>query len=105
MIHSSPGTQLSKEQIEHLSSLHYINRIDDHLKAVASIRVVNSSASIPARVILVLEIYYDDKKVDVLSFDLHNYSYDDIIEVVTDIRSNEFILHEVDNFLSGDIVE
>ena len=105
MINPSTDAQLSKEQIEHLSSLHYINRIDDHLKAVASIRIVNHSASIPPRIILMLEMYYDDKKVDNLSFDLHNYSYDDIIEVVTDIRSNEFILHEVDNFLSGDIVE
>ena len=53
--------------------------------------------------ILALEMYYDDNKFDTLTFDLHNYSYDEIIDVARDIRSNEFILQEVDNFLAGDI--
>lgn len=105
MINTSHNTQLSKEQIEYLSSLHFINKIDDHLKTIASIKVVEATASVPARVILILDIYFYDEKVDLLTFDLHNYSYDDIIEVVKDIRSNEFILQEVDNFLAGDLVE
>lgn len=94
---------LSKDQIKYLTSLHYINRIDDHLKCVVSVRITDAVKSIPVRVILFLEMYYDDNKFDTLTFDLHNYSYDEIIEVAKDIRSNEFILQEVDNFLAGDI--
>jgi hypothetical protein len=43
--------------------------------------------------------------VDTLSFDLHNYEYDEIIHLIKNIRGNEFLLQEVDNLLGGDIVE
>ena len=95
--------QLSKDQIEYLTSLHFINRIDGHLKCVSNIKVTSATSARSARVILALEMYYDDNKFDTLTFDLHNYSYDEIIDVARDIRSNEFILQEVDNFLAGDI--
>ena len=59
----------------------------------------------PLRVMLQLEIYYDNQQTGGLSFDLHNYEYADIIAIAQNIRSNDFILQEVDNFLSGDVVE
>ena len=95
----------TKEQIESLSSLHIINRIDDHLKIVSGIDIVNSGANLPPRVILLLEIFYNSNRVDKLSFDLHNYEYDEIVHLVKNIRDNEFLLQEVDNLLGGDIVE
>lgn len=91
----------SKEQLEHLSSLHFINKIDTHLRSVSSVRIVPGSDNSIERVILFLEIFYDNDKVDTLSFDLHNHAYEDIIQVVQNISSNEFILQEIDNFLSG----
>ena len=91
----------SQEQIDHLSSLHFINNIDSHLRIVSSINIAENTGSEPPRITLSLEIYYDDKKVDTLSFDLHNYGYEDIIHISQNIRSNEFLLQEVDNFLSG----
>ena len=103
MIIKSNDVVFSKEQIKYLSSLHFINRIDDHLKSVNNVNIVDTTDTSPARVILVLELYYDDNKVDMLTFDLHNYYYEDIIEVAKDIRSSEFIMQEVDNFLSGSI--
>jgi hypothetical protein len=103
MLIKSNDIVFSKEQIEYLSSLHFINRIDDHLKSVNNVNIVEISDTIPVRVILSLDIYYDDNKIDILTFDLHNYNYDDIIEIAKDIRSSEFIMQEVDNFLSGSI--
>jgi len=101
MVIKSGEVVFSQEQIDYLSSLHFINKIDDHLKSVNNIQIVEIPAGQPARVILALEIYYDDSKFDVLTFDLHNFNYEDIVAVTRDIRSNEFIMREVDNFLSG----
>jgi len=103
MVIKSNEVVFSKDQIEYLSSLHFINRIDDHLKSVNNVNVVEMSGTMPARIILSLEIYYNDSKVDILTFDLHNYNYEDIIEIAKDIRSSEFIMQEVDNFLSGSV--
>jgi hypothetical protein len=95
----------SQKQIDTLSSSHFINRIDDHLKIVSSIDVVSIAEHAPPRILLLLEIYYNNNRVDTLSFDLNNYEYDDIIHLAKNIRDNEFLLQEVDNFLGGDIVE
>ena len=98
-------TTFSQEQIDYLSSFHFINRIDDHLKIVSSIEIINISPHTPPRVLLQLEIYYNNNKVDTLNFDLHDYQYEEIIHLAKNIRDNEFLLQEVDNFLGGDIVE
>jgi len=96
---------LSQTQIDHLSSLHFINKIDRHLRLLSSIRIVNGKESNPTRITLNIEIFYDNHQTGSLSFDLHNYEYEDIVGLAQNIRSNEYILQEVDNFLSGDVVE
>lgn len=101
----SGQTGFSRKQIDHLSSLHFINPIDRHLRIISSIRIINDDTKTSARIILELEIYYDNHHTGDLSFNLHNYEYKDIIAIAQNIRDNEYILHEVDNFLSGDVVE
>ena len=101
----SSQTGFTQAQIDYLSSLHFINRIDDHLRIVSSVDVSSVAEHIPARVLLLLEIYYNNNRVDTLSFDLNNYGYEDIIHLAKNIRENEFILQEVDIFLAGDIGE
>lgn len=91
----------SQDQIDYLSSLHFINNIDAHLRIVSSISIAETADESTLRITLELEIYYDDQRVDTLSFDLHHYGYDDIVDIVQNIRSNEFLLQEVDNYLSG----
>lgn len=98
-------TTFTQEQIDFLSSFHFINRIEEHLKIVSSIRIINIAEQAPPRVLLQLEIYYNNDKVDTMDFDLHDYEYEEIIHLAKNIRDNEFILQEVDNFLGGDIVE
>ena len=100
MVVMSNEKHYSQEQIDQLSSQHFINRIDDHLRTVSSIKIVETKDN-TTRVILFLEIFYNNDKVDTLSFDLHDHNYEDIIEVARNISTNEFILQEIDNFLSG----
>ena len=95
----------SQQQIDHLSSLHRINQIDENLKVISSVKVITLAANLPPRVLLALEIYFYNRKVDTLSFNLHNYKYEDIVDIAQNVRSNEFLLQEIDNFLAGDIVE
>lgn len=96
-----PG--FSEEQIQHLSSIRFINRIDEHLNIVSGVKISAATANGPYHIHLLLDIYYDDQQIETLSFNLHNFSYEDIVYVARNIRSNEFILHEVDNLLSGGI--
>ena len=98
-----PG--FSQEQINHLSSLHFINPIDHHLRIISCIKIIHENANTTPRIILGLEIYYDNHHSGDLSFNLHNYEYEDIIKIAQNIRDSEYILQEVDNFLSGDVVE
>lgn len=95
----------SDEQIVHLSSLHHINQIDENLRVVASIDMRQTNTGTAPRVVLALELYFYNKRIDTLSFDLNNYEYKEIIHLAKNIRSNEFLLQEIDNFLAGDIVE
>ena len=102
---NSRQSDFSQAQIEHLSSLHFINKIDHHLRILSSVKLVRGTQTTPPRIILALDIFYDNHQTGSLSFDLHNYEYDDIIAVAQNIRGNEYILHEIDNFLSGDVIE
>ena len=94
---------LNQAQIDHLSTLCFFNKIDDHLKIVSGVRISVTTDGAPCRVLLVLDIYYNGDKIDELSFDLHNFDYEDIVNVARNIRSNAFIMQEVDNYLAGDI--
>jgi hypothetical protein len=98
-------TRYTQDQIDHLSSLHFINRVDDHLRIVSSVDIILLAENTPPRVMLQLEIYYNNDRFDTLSFDLHDYEYEEIIHLAKNVRENEFLLQEVDNFLAGDVIE
>ena len=76
----------SQEQIDNLASLNFINRIDDHLKIVSGVQILHAEQPNLMRVMLGLEIFYNSNKVDDLSFDLHHYEYDEIIDIARMIR-------------------
>jgi len=52
---------------------------------------------------LVLDIFIDDKHIDKMSFNLHHYAYEEIVELAQGIRNNDYILRAVDTALAGDI--
>ena len=95
----------SEEQRDYLSSLHVINRIDTNLKAIASVNLHQQDEAAVPLIQLQLELYFYGKKVDTLSFALHNYDFDDVVHLAKNIKDNEYLLCEIDNFLAGDIVE
>jgi hypothetical protein len=103
MIARSVETMLNQAQIDHLSTLCFINKIDEHVNIVSAVRISTADEGVPVRTLLVLEIYFLGDKVSEMSFDLHNYDYDDIVTVAKNLRSNDFIMQAVDNHLAGDI--
>ncbi|MBD9356090.1 hypothetical protein [Methylomonas albis] len=94
---------LNPAQIEHLSALRYINNIDEHMKIVSSVKVLDDADQYDNAVLLVLDIFIDDKQIDKMSFSLRNYAYEEIVELAQHIRDNDYILRAVDTALSGDI--
>lgn len=100
---SSNKNGLNQTQIEHLSSLRYINLIDEHMKIVSSVKVFDNAGPDDNSVLLILDIFIDDKQIDRISFNLHNYAYQEIMEVARNIRDNDYILRAVDAALAGDI--
>ncbi|WKJ89755.1 hypothetical protein QZJ86_17315 [Methylomonas montana] len=94
---------LSPAQIEHLSALRYINAIDEHMRIVSSVKVLDDADQHDHAALLVLDIFIDDKHIDKMSFNLHHYAYEEIVELAQDIRNNDYILRAVDTALAGDI--
>lgn len=94
---------LTLTQIEHLLSLRYINHIDKHMKIVSSVKVLDDAHQHDHSVLLVLDIFIENKQIDKMSFNLHNYAYEEIIELAQHIRNNDYILRAVDTALAGDI--
>lgn len=101
----SERIRYTQAEIDYLSSQHFINKIDHHLRIISSVKVANHSLSTAPDVVLEIDIYYDDHQSGSLSFNLHNYEHEEILAIAKNIHTNEFILHEIDNFLSGDVVE
>jgi len=91
----------TSSQINHLTTLNFINIIDQHVRAVSSIQLICDNKDKVIRVLLLLDVYFGSEKITDLSFDLHNYNYDDIQEIACNIRSNEFLMYEIDVALSG----
>lgn len=94
---------LTPSQIEQLSSLRYINKIDDHMRIVSSIKLLDKALQNDNDVLLVLDIFFDTEQVETMSFNLHNYSYEEIVEIAQNVRENDYILRAVDTALAGDI--
>jgi len=94
---------LTEEQINYLGSMKYINVIDHQIKVISEfdIKYLPAAANVVGKVILILTVFFKNEKIDVLSFDLQNYNYDELIEIASNIKKNEFIMYELDAHLSG----
>jgi len=73
------------------------------MKIVSSIQVRNVAHQHDTLALLILDIFIDDKQIDRMSFNLHNYAYEEIVDLAQHIRANEYILRAVDTALAGDI--
>lgn len=96
---------LSEEQMQDLSAIRYINRIDDKVTIIAEVEACDNPR-VPTDdewVTLFLQVFYEGQKMARLSYNLINYNYDEIIYTAKNIKENAYILREVDNYLAGDI--
>jgi hypothetical protein len=96
---------LQQSHIDELSATHYINKIDHSLTIIAEIKFpqISTNSEGDELVLLYLNVFFHGEKITTLSFNLINYSYEEILQTVRGIKENQFILKEVDDFLSGDI--
>jgi len=96
---------LNEQQINYLSSFKFINVIDCNIKVLTEfdIKPLPAKPSVVGRVIIILNIFFKGDKLSQLSFDLQNYNYDELIEIAKNIKSNDFIMYELDSYLAGDI--
>ena len=94
---------LNQSQVEHLSTIRFINKIDSQLKIITAVNIFQNHNDSINRVTLFTELYYDGERVSELSFDVHNFSYEEIVALARNVRKNDFIMHEIDTFLAGDI--
>ena len=96
---------LTEEQITYLKSIKYINVIDEKVKVLSEfdIKYLPAAPNIVGKVILILNVFYNNDKITELSFDLQNYNYDELIEIGQNIKKNDFIMYELDTHLAGDI--
>lgn len=73
------------------------------MRIVSSVKVLDVVQQHDNSVLLILDIFIDDKQIDKMSFNLHKYEYEEIIELAQHIRDNDYILRAVDTALAGDI--
>ncbi|MGR8934660.1 MAG: hypothetical protein ACU837_09770 [Gammaproteobacteria bacterium] len=73
------------------------------MKIVSSVKVFDNPDPYDNPMLLVLDIFIDNKQIDKMSFNLHNYDYEEVIELAQHIRDNDYILRAVDTALAGDI--
>lgn len=96
---------LTETEIDQLTSIKFINVIDEQIRVLAEFEVkyLPAAPTVVGRIILVLTVFYKNDKITVLSFDLQNYNYAELIEIAKNIKNNDFIMYELDTYLSGDI--
>jgi len=96
---------LNEQQINNLMSLKFINIIDNDIRVLTEfdIKYLPAKPSVVGRIIFILNIFFKGDKLSQLSFDLQNYDYEELIEIAKNIKSNDFIMYELDTYLAGDI--
>lgn len=94
---------LSPTQLEELSGTSFVNKIDDKMTIVSELGAPELVGPHPDdyRVVLYLKVFWEGEEATMLSFNLINYDYDDLIYTAKNIGKNEYILREVDEYLSG----
>ncbi|WP_432697576.1 hypothetical protein ACQUQP_04280 [Marinobacterium sp. YM272] len=83
-------------------ALNFINVVDRHLRVVSRLQL----ATEPHHSIrLDLSLFYDNHPAGSLSFDLNGFSPAESVALARDIKSNPYLLREIDEYLCGDLIE
>jgi hypothetical protein len=96
---------LTDEQIQKLESIKYINKIDSNIKVLAEYKIqyLPAAPTVVGRIVLFLTVFCNGRKITVLSFNLENYKYEELIDIAKNIDKNGFIMYELDMYLAGNV--
>ncbi len=93
--HINPLDIVQGEEIEGMS---FVNILGTHLRAIAEF----SRSEDGGAILLKIRLFYDNDPVGMLPFSLHNYTEQECLELAQNIADNQFLLREIDEYLSGD---
>ena len=87
-----------------LEPFHFIAQLEGNLKAMVQLRPVAIAAQDgePSHWRLDIDLFYDGEKAGKTSFNLHGYSRQEAEAVARNIRSNAYLMKEIDEFLWGE---
>jgi hypothetical protein len=94
---------LTEQQRTDISSMKFLNIIDEQIRVMVEY-VPKGAVEDPDSVelvVLVLYVFYQDEPLTKLSFNLHDYEFDELQDIGRNIRDNEFIMYELDIALSS----
>lgn len=93
---------LTEQERTEISSLRFMNTIDEQLRAVVEFvhKGFDEGNGGNETVEMVMFLYYNNEPLTRLSFDFHNYDFDELQNIGKNIRKNEFIMHELDMALA-----
>lgn len=99
-MNKSPSTHNIDAENKDIEGFSYINQIDRSLKIVASLHTKKED-----RIELKAAIFYQNEFVASLSFVLHDHTDEEAIDIAKNIKSNDYIIYKIEEYLAGDIVE
>ena len=82
-----------------METFHLITPLEGNLKAALQLRPV---PQVPDHWILQVDLFYDGTPAGSTSFRLSGYSREDAETVARTVRSNPFMMKEIDEFLWGE---
>lgn len=99
---ASTAEKIDRAPLDGKGALNFINMVDAHLRVVSRLQL----ATEPHHTIrLHLSLFYDTHPSGALSFDLNGFSPAEGVALARDIKSNQYILREIDEYLCGDLIE
>ncbi len=87
-----------------LQPFHFITQLEGNLKAVLQLQpvAIGAQAGEHQHWRLDIDLFYDGNAAGKTSFNLHGYSYQEAQAVARNIRSNAYVMKEIDEFLWGE---
>lgn len=96
------GEKLDQATLSGDGALTFINVVDTHLRVVSYLQLATETYH---AIRLHLSLFYDNQPAGSLSFDLNGFSPAESVFLARNIKSNHYILREIDQYLCGDLIE
>lgn len=99
---ANTAEKIDREPLKGDGALNFINVVDTHLRVVSRLQLATEAHH---TIRLHLSLFYDNHPAGSLSFDLNGFSPAEAVALARDIKSNQYILREIDEYLCGDLIE